>query len=120
MRPTNMPKLLKYLFVLDYAIIIVKIVIFASVFVDFESASNPFSREVFSYYLVPFGSYAILNVARICFRRNKYLICAELALNVVYIFMNVLPHQFRFFVLTTISAFIVLYPMRITKKKIEL
>jgi hypothetical protein len=112
-----MSKLLKYLFVLDYAIIIFKIVIFVRVFVDFESASNPFSKQFFSYYLLPFGSYAILNMARIFFRRNKYLLCVEFALNVVYIFMYVLPHQFRFLVLTTISAFIVLYPKIFTKKK---
>lgn len=115
-----MAKLFKYLIVLDYAIIIFKIVVFVNVFVHFESESNSFAKQIFSSYLLPFGSYAILNGARIFFRRNKYLLYVELALNIDYIFLYVFPHQFRFLVLTAMSTLIVLYPLRFTKKEIEL
>jgi hypothetical protein len=115
-----MGKLFKYVFVLDYAIIIFKLYIFVHIFVHFEIESSPFAKQIFSYYLIPYGSYAILNVARMFFRKNKYLLYVELALNIVYIFIYVFPRQLIFLILTVISAFIVLYPMRFAEKRIKL
>ncbi len=93
-----MTKLLKLLFVVDYIIIIFKIIIFFYVLIHFETATNSFGKEIYSYYLLPFGTYSIINLLRFFFRLNKYLLYSELLLNVIFMFVYIFPHELRYLI----------------------
>jgi hypothetical protein len=106
-------KLLIRLFALiDYLIIIYKISVFFYILKDFETARNPFSKEIYSYFLLPREMYCVINLIRLFFRRSKYILSLELLVNFIFTFIYAVYHEYIFLILTIVSLFTLYYPLK--------
>jgi hypothetical protein len=113
-----MTKLLTRLFIIDYVIIIFKIVNGFNTLMIFETTNNSFAKQVYFHLLFPFGIYGVINLLRLFLRQNKYLLYGELLLNFIFTFLYIYPHELIFLLSTLVSLFIVLYPVPVRKKQV--
>ena|SRR5579864_5113695 len=99
--------LYKALNVIDYSIIILKIVVFLDIFRLYEILETLPSKQVYSIFLLPAGIYFGINFTRLFFRRRESILMVELVVNLIFTFLTKIPHEFIFLILTATSIIIV-------------
>ena len=98
--------------VIDYILIILKILLFFQTLIHFTKVDLWKEKEIYKVLLYATGSYALVNTFRIFFRKKINLLILEILLNIVFIFLLSFKLELRLLIATITSLLIVLYPSK--------